>query len=104
MLEHQFSQFSEIHLQYPIVYKVYFSFSYLLAVYICTTVCDRDRGAGGWQEGHAPSHFSLQMQFLTAFLDHRVTIIPANLPELQLKFDNQIAGNRTFKVPVFKIS
>ena len=42
----QFSQFGEIHLQFPIVYKVYFSFSYLLAAYICTTVCDRDRGAG----------------------------------------------------------
>ena len=47
MLEDQFSQFGEIHLQFPNVYKGFFYFLFLLAVYFCTTACDRDYGAGG---------------------------------------------------------
>ena len=54
-----------------------------------------DRGAGGG--GAGGPHFSPQMQLL--MLQN-----PAKLPEMQLKFDDQIAGNRTFKVTVFKTS
>ena len=55
---------------------------------------DRDSGA---------PHFSPQTQFLKAFLDHRVTK-SCKVTELLLKFEDQIAGNRIFKVSVFKIS
>ena len=51
--------------------------------------------------GHAP-HFSPQMQFFTAFLDYRATK-SCKFLELQLKFDDQIAGNCISKVPVFEI-
>ena len=44
------------------------------------------------------------MQFLTAFLWTIGLLNSAKLPELQLKFDDHIAGNHIFKVPVFKIS
>ena len=40
--------------------------------------------------------FSPQMQFPTAFLDHSLPSL-AKLPALQLKFDDQIAGNHIFK-------
>ena len=42
MLENQFSQFREIHsiLQFPIIYKVIFSFFvFISCIYICTTAC-----------------------------------------------------------------
>ena len=68
MLENQFSQFGEIHLQFPNVYKVLFHFFVFISCTYMYYFCDRDRGAGG----HAP-HFLPQIQFLTAFLDHRVT-------------------------------
>ena len=45
-------------------------------------------------EGAGGGAFSPQLQFPN----------PAELPELQLKFYDQIAGNRISKVPVFKIS
>ena len=53
--------------------------------------------------GGASPYFLLQMQFLTAFFDHTVPN-PLKLLEQQLKFDDQIMGNRISKVPVFKIS
>ena len=64
---------------------------------------NRDRGAGGAGGAMPPPHFSPQMQFLKAFLDHRVTK-SCKATELQLKFEDQTAGNRIFKVSVFKIS
>ena len=42
-------------------------------MYIYTIVCDRNRKAGGGVQGTRLPHFSPQMQFLTAFLDHKVT-------------------------------
>ena len=58
MLENQFSQFGEIRLQFPIVYKVLSLFLYLLAVHMCTSVCARDRGAAGGGAGAIPLLFA----------------------------------------------
>ena len=61
------------------------------------------RSWGGRGGPCPPPHFSPQMQFVKAFLDHRVTK-SCKVTELQLKFEDQIAGNRIFKVSVFNIS
>ena len=55
---------------FPTFTRCFFYFLFLLAVYFCTTACDRDYGAGG---GIIIPIISPQLQFLTAFLDHRVT-------------------------------
>ena len=56
-----------------------------------------DRGRG------IPPNFLPQMQFLQSFETIQLPN-PLKLPELQLKFDDQIIGNHISKVPVFKIS
>ena len=99
MLENQFSQFGEIHLQFPhCLQGAFFIFSYFLAVYICTTACDRDHGTGRGGAGGRCPNFSPQMQFLTAFLKTIGLPNPEKLPELQLKFDYQTTENRTIKI------
>ena len=98
MLENQFSQFGEIHLQFPhCLQSAFFMFSYLLAVYIHTTACDRDHGTRRGAGGRCPN-FLPQMQFLTALLKTIGLPNPEKLLEMQLKFDYQTAGNRTIKI------
>ena len=99
MLENQFSQFGEIRLRFPIVYKVLSLFLYLLAVYVCTSVCERNHGAAA---GGAPA--------ITPTFRHRCSFLwrsyttwlptPAKLPELQLKFDDQSSSFQNFLRPI----
>ena len=100
MLENQFSQFGEILLQFPIVYKVLSLFLYLLAVHMCTSVCARDRGAaGGGGAGAIPPTFRRRCSF---FRRSYTTGLPnpAKLPELQLKFDDQSCSFQNFLRPI----
>ena len=61
----------------------------------------RGRGAGG-PEGHAPPPPTFRRKCTFLRPSYRIELPNSvKLPGLQLKFDDQIAGNYIFKVPVF---